>query len=217
MHQTRMGRLQLAGPPETTGASGTLTLVSLAEQLAYLEKPSDSGGPFDVLIQMLIDSASVGAFAKMGGRFLKLPVDNFDFVFTPEIGGVIHLHQYPIATIALVEIGSMTADQVWSPVGAALGTNSYYADKRSGRLYGDWPTSLHSVRVRWTAGYSSVPVDAKEALMQWVGVKRSRQKQGRWDVLSIQGATEGYSFAGEIPASADAVFAKYALPEVSIA
>ena len=216
---TRMGRLQLAGPAETVGPSGTLSLVTLAEALAYLEKPSDAGGPFDQLIQMLADSASVDAFGQMGGRFLKLGSDNFDFVMTPELDGVIHLHQFPIANIALVEFGAMTADGVWAPSGSPLTTTSYYADKRSGRLYGNvtFPTSLHSVRVRWTGGFSPVPTDAKEAALQWVGVKRSRQKQGRWDVLSMQGATEGYSFSSELPASAAAVFQKYAIPEVSVA
>src|SRR5262245_40647660 len=84
-------RLRLNGPPETTGPSGTLTLVSLAETLAYLEKYSDSGGPFDQLLQVLIDSACTGAFGLMGGRFLKQPTEYFDYVFTPESDQVILL------------------------------------------------------------------------------------------------------------------------------
>lgn len=212
-----MERLRLAGPPETIGASGTLSLVTLAEALAYLNKPSDSGGPFDVLIQMFIDSVSTGAFGIMGGRFLKQPADFFDFVFTPESDRVILLHQFPIVSISQIEHGHMTANGVWSSSGT-IATTDYYADNRNGRIYGSWPDGiLHSIRVRWQAGYATVPADAKEAALMWVGVKRSRQINGRWDVLAQQGPTEGYSFGAELPAASANIFAKYAIPEVSVA
>ena len=209
------GRLQLAGPAETVGAAGTLTLVTVAEVQAYIEKPAEAA--FDLLLQTLIDSASTGAFGLMGGRFLKRPATEFDFVLSPETEEVVFLHQFPVGAVSLLEAGSMTANGVWT-ASHTFATTEYYVDARSGRLYASWPSDRHSIRVRWSGGYATAaPPDAKEALMQWVAVKLQRLRKGRWDVRSMSGPTESYSFDNELPQSAAVVFSKYAVPEVSIA
>lgn len=208
-----MNRLQLAGPDATTGASGTLTLVSVAETEAYLEKPGDAGA-FDALVQTLIDSACWGAFGLMGGRFLKRPQTEFDFVMTPDDDEYIYLHQYPVGTISLIEVGYMTANATWTASYTPIATD-WYADKRSGKIYGLWGSSAHSVRVKWSGGFSTVPADAKEAVMQWVGVKLSRLRKARWDASSMQSQNEGWTYTDELPGAAASVFAKYALPIAS--
>jgi len=211
-----LGRLQLAGPAESVGAAGTLTLATLAEAQAYIEKPSDSGGAFDLLMQTLIDSASQGAFGLMGGRYLKRPATAFDFVLSPDSEEVIWLHQYPIGTISAIQIGRLTANGVWESSYSLLATD-WYADSRSGRIYGSWPDAKHSVRVTWTGGYETVPADAKEALIQWVGVKLNRLRKARWDMRTVQDATSGATFENELPQSAAVVFSKYSIPEASFA
>lgn len=213
-----LGRLQLAGPAESVGAAGTLTLASLAETQAYIEKPGDSGGPFDILCQTLIDSASTGAFGLMGGRYLLRPATAFDFVLSPDSPEVIWLHQYPIGTITTVQFGRITGNGVWESTQTLL-ASEYYADSRSGRIYSfsGWPEAKHSVRVTWTGGFVAVPTDAKEGAMQWVGVKLNRLRKARWDIRTMQDATSGFTFENELPQSAALVFAKYAVPEASIA
>ena len=213
-----LGRLQLAGPAESVGAAGTLTLCSLAEFQAYIEKPGDSGGAFDILCQTLIDSASHGAFGLMGGRYLKRPATSFDFVLSPDSPEVLWLNQYPIGTISSIQLGRLTGNGVWESSQSLLATE-YYADPRSGRVYSfsGWPESKHSVRVVWTGGFDTVPADAKEALIQWAGVKLNRLRKGRWDIRTMQDATTGFTFENELPQSSAGVFAKYSIPEASVA
>ena len=210
----KIGRLQLAGPAETVGAAGTLTLVTVAEVQAYIEKPAEAA--FDALLQILIDSACTGAFGIMGGRFLKRPATAFDFVLTPETEEVLFLPQYPIGTVSAVEAGYMSANNVWTATHVFASTD-YYAESRSGRLYSQWPSDRHSVRVTWTGGHVTPPSDAKDAVMQWVGVKLQRLRKARWDVRSMSGPTESYSFEDELPQSAASILAKYAIPEASMA
>jgi len=215
-------RVQIAGPAESTGPTGTLSLASIAEFQAYIEKPGDAGGPFDTLCQLVLDSACVGAFSLMGGRFLKRPAAEFEFAMTPEAEDRIFLHQWPVGTVSALEAGGFTANGVWQ-ASYVYTAQEWYADMRSGRLYGTWPWGIfppslhHAVRVRWTGGFTTVPADAKEAVMQWAGVKLNRTRKARWDVTSSQGPTEGYTFSGELPDFAAATFAKYTTPEASIA
>ena len=212
-----MERVQIAGPAETVGAAGTLTLATLAETLAYLEQTSDSGGPFDLLVQSLIDSVSVAAFGIMGGRFLKRPATAFDFAFTP-LGSLdaLFLHQFPVGTITSIDYGYMSQDGTFSAQQTPQATE-WYADRRSGRIYATLPWGKHSVRIVWTGGYVTVPQDAKEALFQWVGVKLARIKTARWDATSMQGANEARTFREqEIPVFSRDVFAKYAIAEVTV-
>ena len=212
-----MDRLQLSGPAETVGASGTLTLATLAETQAYLETPSDSGGAFDLLVQSLIDSVSVSAFGIMGGRFLKRPATSFDVVFTP-VGDleVLFLHQYPIGSISSIQLGYMSQDGTFSATQNLTGTD-WYSDARSGRIYASLPTGRHSVRVVWTGGYVTVPQDAKEALFQWVGVKLRNVRLSSWGALSIQSENEARAYSvEEIPGFARGIFGKYAIGEVTV-
>lgn len=213
-----MERLRLAGPDETTGVTGTLNFVTVAETQAYIEKPGDSGGAFDTLIQTLIDSASQGVFGLTGGRFIKRSTTEFDFVMTPDTVETILLHQYPVGAISLIEFGTMESNGVWA-LSWTPAASDWYADLRAGKIHGYWPSGKHSIRVKWTGGFAStaIPADIKEAVFQWVGVKLSRLRKARWDASSMQGATEGWTFTDELPPSAAATIAKYSIPEASMA
>lgn len=203
-----MQSIQIAGPAETTGSSGTLTLLTLSEAYAYLEKTAD-GGAQDALVQTLIDGVSQNAFALMGGRFLKRPTTPFDVVFTPAGDGmVLWLPQWPIGTVTSVQLGKITSDTTFSP-DVTLQASEWYSEPRAGRIYGSFPLVMHSVRVVWTGGYTAVPADAKDAAAQWVGTKLSRIRSGRWDHTSMQAADQGFTFSDELPKSALDVFLRY--------
>lgn len=215
-----MDKIQLSGPAETTGASGTLTLVSLAEVLAYLEVTSDAGAQ-DALIQTLIDSVCQHAFSLMGGRFLKRPATEFNYVFTPSgRGESVLLHQTPVGTISVCETGHFDSSGTWT---AYETISDYYLDARAGALYrgniwgsfGGWPTAKYSVRVSWPGGFTSVPADAKEAVCQWVGTKLQRLRRSRWDVTSLTSAAEAATYATELPQMAAEIFEKYKLAEAT--
>jgi hypothetical protein len=201
--------IAIAGPAETVGSSGTLTLVTVAEANAYLEKPADAGAQ-DALLQILIDGVSFSAFALMGGRFLKRPSTPFDVVFTPRgDGSAIWLPQWPIGTISSIQLGNIASDQTFNPTTTLIATD-WYSEPRSGRVYGSFPLNvLHSVRVVWTGGYTAIPQDAKDAALQWVGVKLSRIRAARWDQSAMQKADQGASYLDECPKSALDTFLRY--------
>jgi len=208
-----MSHVELDGPAETTGVGGTLSLATLANFQAYIGEASDSGGAVDTLHQTVLDAACHGAYSKMGGRFLLRPATAFDWVFSSQdVGSTLFLQQWPVGTVSVFELGWMSANGVWTsqytvPVG------EYYLDSRSGRIYGTWPTSLHSVRVAWTGGFTTVPADAKEAVMIWAGVKLERVRRMRWDQKSKTSGQEGATFTdSDLPGYVAEVFQKYSLP-----
>ena len=214
-----MNHLVLDGPAATTGASGTLSFVALADWQAYIKETGDAGGPIDTRHRIVLDSALHSAFSLMGGRFLLRPSTAFSYVLSPfDDGSTLFLSQYPVGTITAIETGYMSADGVWTNQNT-IDTDNYYADKASGRVYGVWPVALHSVRVEWDGGYiaAEVPADAKEAVMAWAAVKWQRVKRTRWDVKTLSGASEGYSYIDtDLPAASEAVLRKYAMPTVSV-
>jgi hypothetical protein len=213
-----MNHLVLDGPDATTGAGGTLSLVTLAEFQAYINEDADAG-PLDARQQTLIDSACYGAFSLMGGRFLLRPATEFDYVLSPfDAGNTLFLPQYPLGTISVLEIGYMSANGVWTSQ-RTVASGDYYADAESGRVYGAWPLGMHTVRVSWPGGYTSalVPADAKEAVMMWAAVKMQRVRRSRWDVKTLQAASEGYSYTDtDLPEVARATFQKYSLATASL-
>ena len=205
-----MESIALAGPAESVGSSGTLTLATIQEASAYMEKALD-GGAFDAQLQVLIDGVSMQAYSLMGGRFLKRPATPFDFVFTPKGNGfTIWLPQWPIGTITSVQIGQIISDGTFSP-SATLAAGEWYSEKSNGRIYGSFPAgSMHSVRVVWTGGYAAVPQDAKDACLQWVGVKLSRIRAARWDHTSMQKSDQGASYREqECPQQSFETFLRY--------
>lgn len=209
--------LQLDGPAETTGASGTLNFVSLAEVLVYIEQQSDSGGAFDTLLQKLIDSVCVSAFGLMNGRFLKRPTTEFDYVFTPENDDVLFLPQYPVGTVSVVELGYMSANGIWT-ASQTVAAEDFYVESVTGRIYGSWPRVRHSVRIKWPGGYTAAPEDAKEAAAKWVGVKLQRSRVARWDVTSqTKGGTDSATYTAELPPEVAAIWSKYSTPLGSVA
>jgi hypothetical protein len=155
----------------------------------------------------------------MGGRFLLRPAAAFNFVLTPfDDGSTLFLSQYPIGTITAIETGYMSADDTWTSQGT-VAAGDYYSDADSGRVFGAWPLSMHSVRVEWTGGFeaAAVPADAKEAVMAWSAVKWQRVKRARWDVKTLSGASEGYSYIDtDLPAASETVLRKYAIASVSV-
>lgn len=199
--------LQLAGPAETVGSSGNLSLATVAEILVYMKKTS---GADDALLQTLLDSVAVAAFGFMQGRFLKRSSTPFDVVFTPRgEGDVIWLTQWPIGTVTSVQTGGMDQNGQFNPDHTYEATE-WYSDVKAGRIYGSFPAGTkHSVRVVWTGGYAAVPQDAKEAAMMWAAVKYQRANDARWDQTSMQSATQGYSYGEEMPRFSQDIFAKY--------
>lgn len=202
-------RIRINGPAETYGASGTLSLVSLAEVQAYMEQTGDAG-PFDALIQSLIDSVSATAYGLMHGRFLKRPTAEFEYAITPINNTTVFLHQWPVGTVSLLELGYMLGN-TWTTV-QTLTSVDYTVDKEKGLLigYGGFPATQFGVRVNWTGGYTAVPPDAKEACFKYVMTKLIRKRKGRIDATTQSGPTEGYTFEDELPKAARVIFQKYA-------
>lgn len=202
-------RVRINGPSESYGASGTLSLVSVSEVQAYMEQTGDSGGPYDTLIQTLIDAVSASAYGLMHGRFLKRPAAEFEYAITPVASDMVFLHQWPVGTISLVEIGYMLGN-VWQTT-QTVNSTDYTLDTQKGILigYGGFPATQFGVRVNWTGGYTSVPPDAKEAAIKHVVTKLIRKRKGRIDATSQAGPTESYTFEDELPKAARIIFQKY--------
>jgi len=213
-----MNIVRLAGPAKTTGVGGTLSIVTLAEFQAYINEDSEAG--VDARQQILLDSACYGAFSAMGGRFILRPATEFDMVLSSiDIGETIFLPQYPIGTISVLELGYMSGNGIWTSQ-TTVTTGDYYVDSDTGRVYGNWPLTLHSIRVKWPGGFlaADVPADVKEAVMIWAAVKLQRARRSRWDVKTLQAASEGYAYIEtDLPESAAAIFRKYSLATATAA
>ncbi len=213
-----MNNLVFPGPIAKTGAGETLNFVTLLEFQNYINEPAVDAAT-DARMQQLIDSASYGAFSAMGGRFLLRPATEFDYVMASVAeGSTLFLPQYPVGTISRLDFGYMSANGVWVQ-SLAVPTSEYYVDSETGRVYGAWPTSMHSVRVTWPGGYpaAELPEDAKEAVMMTAAVKLQRARRSRWDVKTLTAGSEGYTyFESDIPPVAAGVFQKYSLPTSTI-
>jgi len=210
-------KVWLAGPAPTTGVGGNLELVTRAEFQLYINEPSEAA--VDARQQILLNSAHQTAFSEMGGRFILRSATEFDYVLTaPDDGDVLFLPQYPVGTISIVERGFMSAVGVWTSQGT-VAASEYYVDAPTGRMYGNWPTKMHSVRVVFPAGFiaAEVPADVKEAVMMHTAVKVQRTRRSRWDVKTLQAASEGASFyESDLPPAAAAIYQRYSLATATI-
>lgn len=213
-----MNAFVLAGPAATTGVGGTLELVTLAEFQAYIVVTAEA--TLDAQQQILLNAAHQTAYTAMGGRFILRPATEFDYVLSaPDDGSTVFFPQYPIGTISVIQRGYMSALGVWTSQGD-VAVGDYYQDSATGRIYGNFPTSMHNMRVKCPAGYVSanVPADIKEAVMMHTAVKFQRVSRSRWDVKSEQTASQGASYyESDIPPAAAAIYQTYRLAAASIA
>lgn len=205
--------IHLGGPAETVGATGSLSLVSVADLQVYLDLPP---GENDTYHQVLLDTVHMSAFRLMGGRFIKIPSVDFDEVVDIEQARrTLFLAQKPITSITAIDLGEMTSDGTFTSSNT-LTTDEYYTDKPSGRIYtrwpGVWPKGQDIVRVRYKAGFSTVPADLKAAVCRWVSVLLVRIDAKNYHAIAHSSGNESTSFTlEEIPEASARVFEMYSL------
>lgn len=107
---------------------------------------------------------------------------------------MIQLTESPVIAISSVEIKESIGDSY-----TALASSNYDIDQRTDTLirlegtgYKNWPTGPNSVKVTYTAGYSTVPLDLQLAVVDLITYYLKDEHKPR---STLSGATQEYNGA----------------------
>ncbi len=157
-----------------------------------IQSPKD-----DYKISRIIDSASQLVKTYCGNSFLDFYSTNKEEVFTIDWETfVVQLTESPVNTVVSVQ----TRDQP-SVAYSTLSTDDWYLEKStdsilsvSGTNYSNWPRGVGSVKVTYTAGYSSTPFDLQIAVIDLINYYFKDEHKTR---RTLQGATMENAPSGE--------------------
>lgn len=200
--------LKLSGP---TVNDANLELVTTTEVRAYL---GEAGQTADATrLGYVVAMVNRMAYDRMRQRMVKSTGTPYDVVLDGPYGGrELFLPYKPVVDVTSVAAGYYETTG-WVDT-YTYDSSEYVRDDEQGILYAVesivWPFGKHNLRVQYQAGYTTVPSDLKGALMQWASVEYRRAAGERLDMTAQTNETgsDAYTF-GTIPASADAVLARY--------
>lgn len=134
-----------------------MPLTTVAKVKEYLGL---TGTTEDALLGGLVDWATDFVHSYCGRYF---PQASYDEYYDGDGTDGLLLRQYPVVSVASVEIGGVQLD----PASYAL-----YAQLGLVRLKGGvFPRGKKNVRLQYTAGYSTIPKDLEQAAVELVAIK----------------------------------------------
>lgn len=213
--------IQLSGPGATrSGAANDYEVLDLATLKSLLT--SATGSAQDTVLQKLLDGVHQATW-KYTGRIFKLNATPYVQVYHGPAGTTLRVHQWPIGVLSSLEAGYLTDATGSFSILRTYASTEYYADKDRGIIHAmngaNFAAGWHSVRVTYTAGYSSaqMPADIQRALADWVGVCLKRTTTKTWDVASEAIREEAKTFiVEEMPKATKAVLDRYCRMEALI-
>ncbi len=139
------------------------------------------GSDLDAVITQLISAASA-YFDKSTKRKLESATYTEDYSGTGD--RVLSLRHYPVTALTSI---SVSADRTF-PASSLIPAGDYVLDKEAGlvtqvssstieifRTNPVWSTGRYNIRVVYTAGYTTVPEDLKEAAIVWASWKLAKR------------------------------------------
>ena len=192
--------LRIDGP---TVSKANLEIITTAVFKTYMQ---DAGSKDDVLIGLVLDAVHRIVFGMTGSRFMTdlttaSPAEpSHDYLLNGSGTGFIRLPQWPLKSITSLRYGyvdgsSLSADWVTT---YTYTSSDYYTNNDTGVIHGirrGFSPGYNNIRAIWTAGFTTVPEDFKEAIMQFAGVVYKRAKDARWDQLSIGDQSQTTTYA----------------------
>lgn len=206
--------IRLSGPG---GAASDYEVATLAQAKAYLQLTSATD---DTLLNMIVDGTNQAIYRETG-RMLKRGAVDFDDVVDGPGTGSLFLPEYPVSSLTSVDNVQMTGNNTFTTLYAYAATD-FQLEPKGGRLIlirlpGVWPAYAHSIRLKYKAGYATLPPDLVAAACQWIAVQYQRVKAKRLDVLTLTTADQSLSFSvDDMPAAARRVISGFRRAEVGL-
>ena len=140
-------------------------------RITYLDLGFSTENEYDSFIDQLIDQAEeiIDNYCRVPSGFFKDDGLNFTELHDWDESGIIHLKYYPIIAITKVELDTAGYNQTanWTEISSTY----YYTELNSGiiKIVGKSPGHVEkSVRVTYTAGYSSTPYTIRNATLNLI-------------------------------------------------
>jgi hypothetical protein len=175
-------------------------LCSVADIQLFLNLPAEQ----DVqMLQSLVSAASVFAVTSIDKPILSA---SYSAVINGRGNAQINLPNSPITAIASLKI-----DGVAVSASSAPGNAGYVFDDDWVYLRGDYQVftrGVQNVEVSYTAGYTKVPLDLAQAVVDMVASKYKRRLDLHVTGRTLDGQTISYTMA-DLPKQTEAVFDKY--------
>ena len=176
------------------------SITTLAEVYEFL---SISGSPDDDLIQTLIDRKTVEF--QSWCRVDSFYVDDYTEYYDGDGSSYLFVKNLPINSIALIADDS---DWVWGADTTGTLTDFRIVEKNNIVYQSYFNEGLQNIKITYNAGYSSIPLDMKESLIEEVTRLYHRRKDIDVFIKTLSDGSQHRLAAGLMPSTKN-VLAKY--------
>lgn len=190
--------------------AGDLTTVATVEQIARIKSSTDS----DAIVQSLITAFSALISNYCNRNFVGIKSYS-------EIRNGSGTDELVVANVPLVAVQSLTVDTVAVPAQTADGSPGYFIVPDSDQQFGQSTIALYgyclsrgrrNVRITYTAGWPTIPVDIAQACVECVQSAYKRTDRGPDQIsIVIQGQNISWS-QKDFPATVKTTLQQYYNP-----
>jgi len=175
---------------EVSGPADTEANLALIDKTDYKTFVKTAATDSDAMLDMIIPALCRDFFEETGRHFIK---DSSAHTWLLDGTGsrVLSLPSWPIVTVTSVEVGYLatadiandfTVDKTLTTTGAV---DAYMIRAERGELIrfrAPWSAGTETIKVVWTAGFSTVPADLVRAMCEWTGVVLKRAASANWNL-----------------------------------
>jgi len=206
--------IEVSGP---TDSDANLALIDKTDYKSYVKTQSAES---DTMLDMIIPSLCREFFDETGRKFMQ-NVSAHTWLLDGTQTRILKLPQWPIVTVTSVETGYLASGDVTNfTVEKTLTTDDYMVRNSRGTLIrwnGKWWGGTETIRVVWTAGYTTTPAPLVRAMCEWTGIVLKRATGANWDLRAqTKGSESKVLDPSDRPASIVSQMRKYATEGLGI-